>query len=90
MEEIKKLKTSESLRRAIKKYRQKEAIKEKDRKSALDYYYRNREDQISKKLKIREDNKNTFLEREAIYRARTKARTELLKYLPFFHIKILE
>ena len=88
--ETQKLKTRESLRRAIKKYRQKEAIKEKDRKAALEYYYRNRDEQISKKLKTREDNKNIFLEREAIYRARTKLRTDLLKNLPFFKSVILE
>jgi predicted methyltransferase len=87
MEELPKPKVSESRLRAMRKYRQKTEVKTRERQLALQYYHSHREEQISKKLKIREDNKEIFLLREAEYRLRARARTEFLKLLPFFKMQ---
>jgi len=84
LQETPKRKTSDALLRAIKKYRQKKEVREKDRIASINYYYSHRTECIDKKLKSREDNKELFLVREAKYRARTRDRISLLKHLPFF------
>lgn len=81
---IKGRKTSDSIIRAVNKYRQKDYPKEMGRKQALEYYYKNKEEVLKRRRVFYEANKESIKEYQQEYQKRYRQTINELKQLPFY------